>query len=221
MDRKRKKKGVETRYTQARAEWAEQMRYPQAQIRRWQAASLVIAGVAVVLAVGLVSLAMTSSVEPYVVEVGEAGQVRLVGKPKTQDYKPTEAAEKYFVQQLVVNLKSRPKDPVVLRKQLEQARALLTAGAADKMDVYLQEDDPLGANAGRLVSVDIESIVKESKDTYQVSWKEKYAGDFSGPRTAKFTGLFTLRMGRPHDEAELRKNPLGIYIDHFSWSRRQ
>jgi type IV secretion system protein VirB5 len=212
---------VETRYTESRREWAEQMRYPQAQIRRWQAAFVVVVGLAVVLAVGLVTLAMSARVEPYVVEVDDTGEVRLVGKPDTQDYQPTEAAKKYFVQEFVTNVRARPKDPVVLRKQLEKARALLTSDAITKMDEYIERDDPLGENAKRLAVVDVESIVKESDETYQVTWTERYAGEFQGPDTAKLTGLFTIRSGRPHNEAELRRNPLGIYIDHYSWSTRQ
>ena len=37
--------------------------------------------------------------------------------------------------------------------------------------------------------------------------------------TEAWTGLFTTKVVAPKNEAELRANPLGIYITEFQWSR--
>ena len=37
--------------------------------------------------------------------------------------------------------------------------------------------------------------------------------------TEAWTGLFTTKVVAPKNEAELRANPLGIYITQFQWSR--
>jgi type IV secretory pathway TrbF-like protein len=37
--------------------------------------------------------------------------------------------------------------------------------------------------------------------------------------TANWTGLFTTKINPPKNEAELRANPLGVFITTFQWSR--
>ncbi len=37
--------------------------------------------------------------------------------------------------------------------------------------------------------------------------------------TENWTGLFTAKINPPKNEAELRANPLGIFITAFQWSR--
>jgi type IV secretion system protein VirB5 len=217
----KKDKAPKTRHKHAEKTWNERMRFPQLQIQRWQKIAGVLALLLAVSTLANVTQALSSKVQPYVVEVHESGQVRLVGKPEPAQYEPSEAAEKFFVQELVTNLRSRPRDPVVLRKNLEHASALLTENGRNLMEKYIERVQPHSKENKRLVSVDIESIVRESEKTYQVAWTEHYAGKFQGPSIAKYTGLFTVHQGQPHDEAELRKNPLGLYVDHFSWSRRQ
>jgi type IV secretion system protein TrbF len=53
-----------------------------------------------------------------------------------------------------------------------------------------------------------------------VQWRETTftVGGGSGV-TENWTGLFTTKIHPPKNEADLRANPLGLFITHFQWSR--
>ena len=55
--------------------------------------------------------------------------------------------------------------------------------------------------------------------TYQVQWRETTYDQGATTSTANWTGLFTTKIQPPKNEAELRANPLGVYITAFQWSR--
>ena len=62
-------------------------------------------------------------------------------------------------------------------------------------------------------------MLPRSPTTYQVQWRETTFNAGAGAATENWTGLFTTKINPPKNEAELRANPLGIYITAFQWSR--
>jgi type IV secretory pathway TrbF-like protein len=63
------------------------------------------------------------------------------------------------------------------------------------------------------------SVLPRSARTYQVQWRETQFNAGTSGATEAWTGLFTTKVVPPKNEAELRANPLGIYITEFQWSR--
>jgi type IV secretion system protein VirB5 len=68
-------------------------------------------------------------------------------------------------------------------------------------------------------TVEIKNILQKSDGTYQVRWTETTYSN--GIRRSKedFTGLFQVKLIPARDEADTFKNPIGVYITNFTWSR--
>ena len=70
-------------------------------------------------------------------------------------------------------------------------------------------------------AVDVQRVLPLTETSYDVQWSET-TYDANGVKTedAKYSGIFAVRMQPPTTAQELKENPLGIYIDTFSWSRK-
>jgi type IV secretion system protein VirB5 len=89
------------------------------------------------------------------------------------------------------------------------------------MNAYAAADPPIRAIDGRPVArtVAISNVLQKSNRTYQVRWVEtSYIGGVP-QRPESYTGLFEIEVMPPRDEAEVFRNPLGIYIVAISWSK--
>jgi type IV secretion system protein VirB5 len=113
-------------------------------------------------------------------------------------------------------------DPVVVQRNWLEAYRFTTQGAANELNEWAQKDDRLSQIGQESVSVEIVSInpIAESH-SYQMRWTETVrtrAGELKEER--HMTGIFPVKVEHPHDEEDLRVNPLGIRIDAgFQWSK--
>ena len=95
----------------------------------------------------------------------------------------------------------------------------MSGPAIGQLNAFAKANDPF-ANAGtQAVNVEIVSVLPRSPHTYQVQWRETQFNAGTSSATEAWTGLFTTKVVAPKNEAELRANPLGIYITEFQWSR--
>ena len=68
-------------------------------------------------------------------------------------------------------------------------------------------------------TVEIVSVLPRSPTTYQVQWRETVYDHGAALPAQRWTGLFTVAHTPPRNEAQLRANPLGVFITAFQWSR--
>jgi type IV secretion system protein VirB5 len=68
-------------------------------------------------------------------------------------------------------------------------------------------------------TVEIESVIHRTENSYQVDWTETTVetGANSTPRNIKMRALVTIRL-IPPDDSFIKTNPLGIFIDNCEWS---
>lgn len=118
-------------------------------------------------------------------------------------------------------VRERPLDPVVIRNNWLTAYAFLADAAINTMNDYASGDESiLNAPTSHLTrTVAISNILQKSADSFQVRWVETdYVGGFPQPPT-QFSGLFHVQIRPPTSEDDVFRNPLGVYIDAFSWSK--
>jgi type IV secretory pathway TrbF-like protein len=60
-------------------------------------------------------------------------------------------------------------------------------------------------------SVEVESVIKITGSSWQIDWTETTAAASAAPKRARMRALVTVRLLPP---ADIRKNPLGIYIEN-------
>jgi type IV secretion system protein VirB5 len=107
----------------------------------------------------------------------------------------------------------------VLKDNWLEAYDFTTARGALALNEYARVNDPFSHLGASSVAVEVSSVVRASKDSFQVRWIErKYTNGALGG-TEQWTAIVTIEIRPPRDEARLRRNPLGLYVDALNWSR--
>jgi type IV secretion system protein VirB5 len=210
---------IETPYTLAAREWDNRIGSARVQARNWRYLAFAATLGMILLGIGLVHLANKKQVATYVVEIdslGRPGRITLA----SDAYQPTAAQTGYFVGELVRLVRERPLDPVVMRKQWTKAYGFLAADAIPTMNQYAASDTGMDALGNRLArTVEVSSVLQRSKDSYQVRWVEMIYANGVRRGTDSYTGLFNVALSPPKTEEEAFRNPLGLYVTSFTWSR--
>ena len=208
-------------YARAAAEWDQRIGSARVQARNWRYIAFASMILAVISTSGAVLLGVKKQVATYVVEVDKAGmpgRITLANEP----YRPAAAQVGYFVGELVRLVRERPLDPVVMRQQWTKAYQFLAGQAVNAMNEFAASDSGMKSLPGEGATartVEISSILQKANDTYQVRWVETtYSGGIRRSRE-EYTGLFQVKLMPPRDESDAFKNPIGVYITSFTWSR--
>lgn len=212
-----------TPYERAAGVWDNRIGSARVQARNWRLVALLALMVAVTAIGGLIYSHNHRPFHVHVVEInpkGEPGRIVLTD----QSYSPTDAQLGYLLAQLVELVRDRPLDPVVLRKNWEKAYTFLAGDAIVSMNEYAQHNSGLERHAGGTGQsfarvAHVTSVLKRSDKEYQIQWVETtYVSGVVSEEQA-YTGYFHIALEPPKDEAELFRNPLGVYVVGFQWSR--
>lgn len=210
---------AETPYQRAGQLWDERDGLARAQAYSWRLAffgCLLLSGG---LAASNVWQSVQSRIESYVVEVDKLGEARSVG-PAEQDWRPGDASIARTVERFIVDVRSLSSDPVVVRERWLDAYDMVTAQGRVFLDGYARTNDPFAAIGERTVSVQPTSVVRASDRSYRIDWVEQTFERGSLASTRRWTGLVTLRQIKPKTRADLRRNPLGLFVDSVDWSEQ-
>ena len=208
----------ETPYQRAGQVWDERLGSARVQARNWRLAAFTSLGASLVMSAGLVWQAGQSSITPYVVEVDRQGDVRAIGAA-AEAYVPTDAQIANHLSRFITNVRSLPLDPIVVRQNWLEAYDYATDRGATVLNEYARANDPFGRVGRQSVAVEIVSVVRASPGSFQVRWIERRYENGALAATDRWTAILSIVLQPPRNEAQLRKNPLGIYVNGLSWSR--
>ena len=209
----------ETPFQRAQQVWDDRVGSARVQAASWRYAAFAAMAVAVVAVGGAIFEAADHHIATYVVpinEYGRPGRVQLAG----QTYQPTAAETGYFLADWVRWTRSRsPVDPVVNTDNLRRAYNFVADTAAGEMaDLGKTAMTAMKTDAGTAVAVDIKTVLQRSPTSFEVHWAETTYRDGQA-KTTHWTALFTTKIQPPKDEAQLRANPLGVFISDFRISQ--
>ena len=208
----------DTPYRRASQEWDRRIGEPVVQAKNWRAMAFAGWAVCLVAVGGLIYQGATKRIATYVVPIdryGQPGRIEVAGV----GYTPSTAEMGYFLADWVNRTRSKSIDPIVIRDNWTTAYHFVSGPAIGQLNDYAKTHDPF-ANAGQqAVSIEVVSVLARSPATYQVEWRETTYDQGATTSTATWTGLFTTKIQPPKTEAEVRTNPLGVYIINFQWSR--
>lgn len=159
---------------------------------------------------------------PHIVEVfpdGSAIYRGAVGKA-WELYKPEKQQVTFQLQRFLEYTRNISSDMAVVKKQWFEAYNLLTPKAASTLSTYANDNNPFERAKTERISIDITAKVPLSADSWQCDWKETIWGPKGNVLGTEFWRA-TLKVAviKPKSDQDLIKNPLGIYIDEFHWSR--
>ncbi|MGY0395050.1 VirB8/TrbF family protein [Fusobacterium sp. SYSU M8A802] len=169
-------------------------------------------------------LSTRSTLVPYVVEVDQLGEAKAI-RQADQIYIPKEVENRYFIRDIVLKMRSIPRDNVLFSRNFQQLSYFLTEAMLKKHQSILINEDT-NTLSKQLISRDINIIsfnkVPRTKNTYQVKWNEKmYSAEGVEISDTDFVGLFTITIEQPKDIDEINYNPLGIVVEDFSISKEE
>ncbi len=208
----------ETPYQRAGQVWDERLGASRAQARNWRLMAFGSLGLSLVMGAGLVWQAGQSTITPYVVEVTRQGDVRAVGAA-AEAYVPADAQIANHLARFINDVRALALDPIVVRQDWLEAYDYATDRGAAVLNDYARANDPFGKVGKQSVAVEVTSVVRASPGSFQVRWTERRYENGALVATDRWTAILSIVLQPPHTEAQLRKNPLGIYVNGLNWSR--
>jgi type IV secretion system protein VirB5 len=208
-------------YARSAAAWDERIGSARVQATNWRYIAFASIALALISTIGVVVIGVKKQVATYIVEVDKVGMPGRISLA-SETFQPAAAQVGYFIGEVVRLVRERPLDPVVMRQQWTKAYQFLAGPAVNGMNEYAAADSGLrnvpgeGATAR---TVEIKNILQKSDGTYQVRWTETTYSNGIRRSREDFTGLFQVKLIPPRDEADTFKNPIGVYITNFTWSR--
>lgn len=207
-----------TPYQRAAQVWDDRIGSARVQARNWRLAFFGCLALSGGLAGGLVWQSARGSVVPWVVEVDKLGEARAVA-PAEADYHPSDPQIAFYLARFIEHIRSIPDDPVVLRRDWLRAYDFTTERGAGALSDFARQSQPFAKVGKTEVAVDISSVIRASPDSFQVTWTERRYQDGALADTSRWSAILTIAIHLPNDPDELRKNPLGVFVDAFNWSK--
>jgi type IV secretion system protein TrbF len=212
-------------YLDARQIWNDRMAPVVSSRQMWQLIAILSLLLAMGALAGIIQIGRESKLIPYVVEVDKLGQAVAVSPAQV-----AEPADPRVIKATVASFISDARlvtpDGTLQRGAVLRVYAVLVAGdpATAKMNEWLNgtpNANPFKRAETEMVSVEIKSIMPQTDSTWQVDWVETVR-DRKGVMTSepfRMRALVTVYLAPPTTEEQMRKNPLGIFVRDFSWTK--
>ena len=197
-----------------------------ANARRWRMIAFVLLALLGIAVYGLINLGSQPKAIPYIVEVNKLGEVAYAGRlePAHADSNVIKASIASFI----ADLRLVTPDAGLQAEAVNRVYAYISKGdpALGRVNSFYgatKESSPYVRAQDEIVSVAIDDVLPTSQNTWQVDWSET-TRDRKGEKavTAKWRGLVTIVLVPPSastSETQLRRNPLGVYVQDVTWSR--
>ena len=219
----------ENPYLDARKKHNEYESSRNASLRLWKLFGLLglltgLAGVG-----GMIHIGSQSNFVPYVIEVDKLGQTLPVSVADKAAPADPRIVSSLLARAITLARMVTP-DVVVQRNAIFELYASLDSSdpAALKMQEYLGSDSdtsPFKRAAKETVDVQITSVIPQSDETWQVDWMETVRARGDGSIISRFrmralVRIYVVPPTNRTSEEQIRKNPLGIFIRDFNWSKQ-
>lgn len=210
----------ENPYLAARQEWTERYgSYVQA-ARAWRIVGIISLTIAMISFSYAMYLSTQVKLVPYIVEVDKLGTSVTAGFPQQIEYADARVV-RATLGSFVASFRSITPDAVVQKQYIDRTYALLRAPdpSTQKINAWFRGNSPFERAKMSTVAIEVNNIVALSNRTYQIDWTE-YERDRKGKETGtrRFRGIATVALTAPQDEAIIRFNPIGLYIQDFDWT---
>jgi type IV secretion system protein VirB5 len=151
---------------------------------------------------------------PVLVNVMPSGEAQYLGEVRQNGTTAVpEAAIQYQVRRFIANLRSVSTDRQVLYNNVDECYAMITSTYEPVMTRSLRSASPFELVGKLRRSVEVESILKITGNSYQIDWAETVIEQTGSPKHTRFRALVTVRL-LPATDTSIKKNPLGIYIEN-------
>ena len=212
----------------ARREWNTHEGGILASRQTWQIIGILSLLIALSAVGGVIYIGQQSKFIPYVVQVDKLGQSVAVSRADLAA--PVDSRVMHAtVAAFIADARLVTPDVTVQRNAVFRLYAHLSSNdpATHKMNEWLnssEEFNPFKRAAKETVTTEILSALPQSRETWQVDWMETVR-DRQGVLKTKYRmrallTVYATPPGANTDEEQIRRNPLGIFVQDFSWSKQ-
>jgi type IV secretion system protein VirB5 len=213
-------------YARSMSAWDNVNGFAIARMKRSDLYAMIFAFTTVVFAIGMVYYANQPRLVPYVVEVDKLNQSLAVSHAQAlADLAQDPALTRSVVQNFVENIRTvtfdQKQEKILIA---DRVRPFVATGspAEQIITTWLQANNPFDRMKQYSISVEADSPLALSSNTFQVDWQETKTdihGDDLG--VTHWRGVFTVATNYTSDEAQLMLNPAGIYVTNISWNQQR
>jgi type IV secretory pathway TrbF-like protein len=207
-----------TPYQKAALEWDNRIGSAKAQVKSWRLAAILSIVFALVVISAYIYQRSVPQVIPYIVEIDPNAKVLRYRDVPTK-YTPTQDQVQHFLVQWLDKVRSKSIDPVIINRNWRNAYKFVIGDARNQLSEYARANPPF-TDAGKVTaSIDVISVLKRSKKTYQITWIEERFRQGVVIDKSRYVGQFTLKLLQPEEEVDWRVNPLGLFITSYNWTK--
>ncbi|WP_376743779.1 conjugal transfer protein TrbF [Ensifer canadensis] len=210
----------ENPYLAARQEWSERYGSYVKAAAAWRTVGILSLAMAIIGFGYALYLSTQVRLVPYIVEVDKLGTPVTSGFPEQIEYADARVV-RAMLGNFVTSFRSISPDAVVQKQYIDRTYALVRAAdpSTQKINSWFRGNSPFEKAKTSTVAIEVNNIVALSNQTYQIDWSE-YERDRKGKEidTRRFRGIATVVITTPQDEAIIRLNPIGLYVQDFDWT---
>lgn len=206
-----------TAFSEARIGWFETYAKYVVDSNRWFMGFCIASVVCLSQMIAIYQMLPLKTVVPYIVEVDKTGAYQ-VSNATAQQYSPGENEKKYFLAEWAKKVLKIDKSTT--EKELIGAYGQLLDKAPSEIAAWIEADQPLKRLAEDQTltrDVQIKSVTFPSAEVALVRLTTEERSGRDQKSTIK-NRLITIHLKTiaPKDEDEIYRNPIGLYISHFS-----
>jgi type IV secretion system protein TrbF len=210
----------QTPYEKARAVWDGRMGGAINQIKTWRIMTFLLFVLLGISVVGNIYLGQKEKIIPYVVQVAQNGEAITLNPGVGLTDQALQRSVSFFLSRFVMLAREIPADAVLIRENMHKLFQLVSTQGKALLAEKFKEKSPSDEFIEKNRALKIASVLEVSKGVYHVDWFEAEY-DKNGQKLAEYPmrGTFKIAMLEPKTDAQMRENPLGIFVDFFSWTK--
>lgn len=216
-----KKEVKENPYLSARRKWNEVTGDHIQAARNWRnfAIGSGVVSIASLAVIGLLS--SQQKVVPYIIELNEHSEpVRIF---RAEPSSPSTSQIKAALRSWIVGVRTVYVDRRAQQDMIVAAYAMTAPDSAayGSLAEYHRENNPYAISQERTVEVAVNSVMPVSDDSWRIEWTET-TKELSGRvvSTKPWQATATIRVIPPTEEKQIMVNPVGVYVENYSWAAR-
>ena len=177
--------------------------------------SLVLFAVSII----IFSIALsTQKTVPVLINVMPSGEAVHLGEVRQSgSFQVPETAILFQIRKFISNLRSVSIDGEVLFNNINECYSMVTNSYEPVMTRMLRDASPFELVGRIRRTVEIESSLRITGNSYQIDWIETTTETNGTPRGRKMRALITIKLITP-DNSFIKTNPLGIFIENCEWT---
>lgn len=209
-------------YVDGRREWMERYGDLVTTASNWRLTALLSLVVTAIAVGGMAYSASQNHFIPYVVAVDRLGAPVAAGRADTAARADTRIVRAQLAR-WVSNTRSVYVDAAAQRAVIDEAYAMIsrTGSSYNVLNQHFRAASPFDRAEKETVTVEVKTVLPIAGDTWQVEWVETTRGrNGQVQRTDEWQAAITVAISPPNDETTILRNPLGVYVTEFNWTKR-